>query len=138
MDKTTSLVDQLRAKNPVLASLFGALVASPTGEALDKWVYDQTYAQLGELLHEWHPLMEGCEMIGEPYEGDGHNGFEEFVIAVLTHHMGKHYVWDGKNFRPDQLTYFIEAWVALEGGIDDMNEILDRMCYRWEHPEEAD
>lgn len=136
MGKTTSLVDQLRANHPVLASLFGALVKSPTGEALDTWVYNRPYATLGALLSEWHPIMEGCEMLGEPYEGDGHNGFEEFVIAVLCHHMGKHYVWDGKAFRPDQLERFIKAWIALDDGIDDMNQILDRMCYSWEHPNE--
>ena len=136
MDKTTVLLEMLSAKNPVIANLLGALVASPTGEGLDNWVYNQPYAKLGELLNEWHPLMEGCEMLGEPFDGDGHNGFEEFVIAVLTHHMGKHYVWDGKNFRPDQLIRFIEAWVALESGIDDMNILLDLMRHEWEHPNE--
>ena len=136
MGNTTSLVDQLRVNHPVLASLFTALTASPTGEALDTWVYDQSYATLGALIGEWHPIMEGCEMLGEPFEGDGHNGFEEFAIAVLCHHMGKHYVWDGKNFRPDQLASFVEAWVALDEGVDNMNEILDRMCYQWEHPDE--
>lgn len=128
-------VDQLWESFPVLASLFTALTASPTGEALDTWVYNQDFATLGALIGEWHPIMEGCELFDEPFEGDGHNGFEEFTIAVLVHHMGKYQVWDGKNFRPEQLNQFIEAWSILNDGVDDFNNRLDDIKYEYENPE---
>lgn len=66
----------------LVAELLTCLHNSPTFDTLQTYVYNQSYADLGELLSQFHPMIDGLQFyIGKV---DGHNAFEEIVLDILN------------------------------------------------------
>lgn len=57
-------------------------------------VYSLYYPHIGVLMSDMFPLWESSELADSPFPcTDGHNGFEEFFLHVLTYQFAKHNVY---------------------------------------------
>lgn len=107
MNKIESRIALLRTRTPILAGLLLSLHDKPDVSQLDDWVYccSGSYATLGALLSEMHPAYDGLTIDLRFFDKpDGHNAFEEFVIAVFDSIARYLNAFDGHVYDMDKIT----------------------------------
>lgn len=106
MNTIENRIALLRGRTPILASLLLSMHDRPEFAQLDDWVYNvsESYVNLGRLIGEMHPAIDGLTIKHPMDSYDGHNAFEEFIINCWNAHADYYDAFDGHVYDMDKIT----------------------------------
>lgn len=108
----------------VLHRFILAICLRPNLAGLLEFVYDSDYSQLGELVSDLHPIFESEEsLFKQSVSYNGHNGFEEIVIDIITYQLKRVGLYDKE---PDMFEHeLFESWCDAKDQHKWLLEYLD-------------